>query len=274
MYIEGISPFIFRIGGFGIRWYGFMLAISMAVGVYYLITEGKGRGYDEDGLYTLALYAIIAGILGARLLYVLTNWSDYVRYPIEIIRIDHGGLSWHGAVGGGALAAWWYARRHELPFAVMADLTVPGLAVGYMLVRLANIANQEVLGRYATILGTRHPTQIYGSLIGLGLLVNYFLQRRRRLPAGYLFWSFFLWYSVLRGVIEETFRANPLYVWGYVNQYLGAGFFTLTHVFTPLLVLFSWYMMKRSLRAGRAGFSALEEENQVSQSEEISHSTG
>jgi len=67
-------------------------------------------------------------------------------------------------------------------------------------------------------------------------------------PAGYQFWSFFWWYSILRGFIEETFRANPLYGMEYINEHLGIGFTTLTQLATPLLLAFTWYFLVQTMR--------------------------
>ncbi len=246
MYIENPNPFLFQIGEFGVRWYGLAVAASMAIGIWYIITEGKRRGWEEDDLYTISLLILVFGVIGARGVFVLTNLGYFLENPLQIFRGD--GLAWHGAIGGGVLSAWVYMRAKALHFSQAADLAVVGLNVGYILVRLANILNQEVLGRHAEILGTRHPAQIYGSAIGVILLVRYFILERRDLPAGYQFWSWFLWYSVLRGVVEETVRANPLYAWGYVNEVLGFGFFTMTHLATPLFLALAAFMMARVRR--------------------------
>ena len=119
--------------------------------------------------------------------------------------------------------------------------------------RIANIFNQEVLGRPALALGLeRHPAQIYGSLIGLILLISHNILARRNPPRGVLFWSFAFWYSVLRAVFEETTRANPLYWPVYVNEAYGLGFFTLTHLVTPPILLFTWYMLRRARAKGKS----------------------
>jgi len=247
MLIEDISPFVFTIGGFGVRWYGLLVAISMLIGLIVLIKHGTRQGLEEDVLYGLAIWIILGGIVGARLVYVLTNLPTFLAFPAEIIRIDHGGLSWHGAILGGAIPGWLYARKHRLDFNHLADLVVPGLATGYFLVRIANIFNQEVLGRPALALGfERHPAQIYGSLIGLTLLIVHNILARKNPPRGVLFWSFVFWYSILRAVFEETARANPLYWPVYVNEAYGLGLFTLTHLVTPPILLLSWYMLRRA----------------------------
>lgn len=242
----------FHLGPLAIRWYGLFMAVSMAVGLHFFLKHGPRRGLTEDDLYNLAVAAFVGGIAGARLVYVLTNWDAYAGAPWEILRVDHGGLSFHGAVGGGALASWLYARRRGIPFDRYADLAVPGIATGIALVRIGNLFNAEVLGRPAEVLPWgRHPAQLYGSAVGVAALVVHALLARRRPPEGVLFWSFFLLYSLLRGLVEETFRDNPLYLWGYVNDRWGVGFFTLTHLVTPVLVALAWWRLRLAWRRGR-----------------------
>lgn len=245
--LVNLNPVLVKLGPFTIRWYGAMMALSLGIGYYFLLIGGRKRGLNEDFLSSVSLLAIIGGILGARAIYVLTNIDYFAQFPSEIVRIDHGGLSFHGSLLGGMLASLWYIRRNGMTFGAIADLTVPGLAIGYSLVRVANIFNQEVLGRPTALYSFgRHPTQIYGVIIGLALFAINNIQKKKVQPLGYLFWSFFLYYSVLRGLIEETFRQNPLFIWGYVNEYYGVGLFTLTQVLTPFLILLSVIMIFRT----------------------------
>lgn len=243
-----LEPILFRIGPLAVRWYGVMMALSMVIGFYYLLKHGAKLGLSEEFLSNLALLVVLAGIVGARAIYVLTNWSYYDARPLEIVQIWQGGLSFHGGLLGGLVVGKIYLDRHGVLWEAVADLVVPGLAVGYILVRIANIFNQEILGRPALLLPfARHPTQIYGSLIGAAVLVIHNYLARRNPPPGFLFWAFIFSYSLLRGLVEETFRENPLYFWGYVNNQWGFGFFTLTQLITPPLLLLAWVMMQRAM---------------------------
>lgn len=253
------DPILVRLGPLAIRWYGFFMAVSMAIGLYVLVKHGRRRGYDEDYLYNISALAIVGGVVGARLVYVLTNLGDYFgpgRNPVEVIRVDHGGLSLHGALLGGALAAWWYIRR-SLPgdpwahFSRLLDLTVPGIAVGYMLVRIGNIFNHEVLGNPVTALPfPRHPVQLYASAAGLALLLLHNRLARGNPPAGYLFWSFLYYYQWWRVVFEETVRDAPLALSVYTNPALGIELITVTQATTWPVLLLAWWMRKKALRDG------------------------
>ena len=247
MFIENISPAIFTLGPLVFRWYGLMMALSFMLGGYYFIKHGVRKGLDEEKLLAVLIIVILGGVLGARALYVLTNLPTFMGAPLEALRIDRGGLSFHGGLLGGLLGTWLYTQRYEINLRVLMDLAVPGLALGYMLVRIANIFNQEILGHPTTLFFfEQHPTQIYGSIIGLvSLLIHNYLARTLPARPGVLFWLFIFYYSLLRGIIEETFRANPLYLWGYVNEFWGVGFFTMTHLVTPFILLLAWRMIQK-----------------------------
>lgn len=249
MDIPGIDPYLFQIGNFGIRWYGFFMAISIGFSIWYFVRQGKAIRLSEDFLYNLALITVISGVIGARLVYVITSPAAFIENPALIPRIDLGGLSFHGAISGGALGAWWYARRRRVPLLALMDWAVPGIALGIMLVRIANIFNREILGLTAEILGgSRHPVQLYGSAVGVLLLLIYMRQSRDDPPDGVRFWTAALVYSVFRG-IKEMFKAEPShYFIDYVNPVYGIGFMTMTQWLTPLFVLLSYFALQRVRR--------------------------
>ena len=231
-----------------------MMAITFLFSTYFILRNGKERGISEDQLLNALIAVVIGLILGARLLYVIVNYSYYIQHPAQIIRIDQGGLAFHGGLIGGLGTFAFLHRRLKIPFREGIDLAVPGISIGIMLVRIANIFNQEILGRTTTFFPfPRHPAQIYGSLIGLVLLLIFFhLKKQKPYYPGIYFWSFVLYYSILRGFVEETFRQMPLILWGYINPVYGFGFFTAVQVFTPPLIALSWYMLRKIRQEGPA----------------------
>ncbi len=255
MYIEDISPIIFEAGPIAIRWYGLMFAVSILTGFYYLRKNGLKHGFNEDILFSLFILVVVFLIMGARAVFVAVNWPYFMENPHLIIRIDQGGLAFHGGLLGGILSSWIYCRVKNLNWWILTDLAVPGVALGIALIRIANIFNQEILGREAAVFFfERHPAQIYGTLIGITLLLFHnYLVRRRELKPGYLFWSFVLGYTLLRGLIEETFRDNPLVAWNYVSEAWGAGFFTTVHLFTPPIIVLCLLMMRHINRNPEPG---------------------
>ena len=251
MYLPQLSPYAFHIGMFGVHWYGIFMAISMLFGAYYIVRRGQEMGFDEDALTSIATWAIVGGVVGARLVFVFANDPLWIVHdPLQVIRVWQGGLAWDGGLLGGLLGGYLTARRRKLPFQSLLDLAVPGLSVGYILVRIGNIFNHEVLGRFTELGFGRWPAQLIGSAIGAFLLWRYFYVGRKykNLPAGYQFWTFNLWYQLFRGLVEESVRENPLYVVHYVNHYLGIGFMTLEQWFSPLILAIAGFMYYRVTR--------------------------
>ncbi len=241
------NPVAFQLGPLAVRWYGIMMALSFLFGIWYLVRKGVARGLDEDAVFNLGLLAMVSGIVGARLLFVLANYPEwFIQDPFQIVKIWEGGLAFIGGLIGGFVAAWLYARKKKLDFSLLADLAVPGICLGYALIRVANIANQEVLGRMTGLFFGRWPAQPIGSAIGVILLVRYFYVEAKKPPAGYQFWSFVFYWQLGRGLIEETVRDNPLAGIRYVVPHWGLGFLTATQWSTPLVMLLAYLMMRRS----------------------------
>lgn len=232
------------------------MAISIAAGFMYILNEGKRKGLSEDFLYNVGMGSVFFGFVGARLVYVLTNLPSYLENPIEIIRIDHGGISIHGGIVVGVLFAWWYAKRNGYHLLPLMDWGVPGIALGVALVRIGNIFNQEILGYTAGILdGARHPVQLYGSAIGVVMLIIFALQTRRdpQPPYGYRFWTAVFVYSLLR-FVEEAFRAeNPHFLVDFMNPHWGVGGITLTQWLTPLFLIGALIGMQYAYRVASRG---------------------
>ena len=263
MYLPQLSPYAFFIGPYGVHWYSLFMALSMVIGVWYLVRAGSAAGVNPDTLYDLAFWVIISGIVGARLVFVATSdpswfWTD----PIQVLRVWTGGLAIHGAVGGGLLAAWIYLRRHpEISYGKVLDWMVPGVAAGIFLVRIGNIFNHEILGRTTELGFGRWPTQPMEMVIGLVLILRYFRLERRNPPPGVQFWSAIFYYQVMRGFGSETFKADPLYIIHYVNPVLGIGFTTLTQLFTPAILAVAGYFWWRAAHLGRVRHETRSVEN-------------
>jgi phosphatidylglycerol:prolipoprotein diacylglycerol transferase len=170
-----IRPEIVRVGPFALRWYGLMYLVGYAVGTR-LAKRRVARGLvpmPVEAVDRLVWYLVIGMLSGARLAYALVYERPTVaRDPLEIVRVWHGGLSFHGAVIGMAAAAALFARRQRVPLLAVLDTTAlcgtPGLGFG----RLGNFINGELYGRpttvpWAMIFPTdpqhlaRHPSQLY-----------------------------------------------------------------------------------------------------------------
>ncbi len=250
MYIPKLHPFAFKIGPIGVHWYGIFMVMAILGGSYYLIERGRQLGEDPDRLSNITLWTVLWGVIGARVVFVLANEPQWIwMNPMQILRIWDGGLAYDGAVGFGVLALWYQLRKRPLTFNYLVDWTIPGIGLGIFMVRIGNIFNHEVLGRMTELGFGRWPEQLWGSFIGVFLIIRYFwLERHRTPPPGYQFWSAMFYYAILRGFIGETTRDNPLYIIHYINPYWGIGFTTLMQLFTPPIMIFTWIMMRRTWR--------------------------
>ncbi len=220
---------------FPIYWYGILIVVGALVGAYIGTREAKRRGIDPDHVWNALLVALILGVIGARLYHVISSpagtnigFQYYVENPIEILNFRQGGLGIYGAVAGGILALYLYARWAKINFPQMVDLAIPGLAIAQAIGRWGNFFNQELYG-YPTDLPwgipidaahrlpmfadlTRfpvetthfHPTFLYESLwdLGMGLLLLYIAIRWTKEKNGDLFLLWGVFYGIGRFLVE------------------------------------------------------------------------
>ncbi|NOY82367.1 MAG: prolipoprotein diacylglyceryl transferase [Kiritimatiellaeota bacterium] len=143
-----MNPIAFQLGPLTIRWYGIMVAAGFLLGFTVLQRRaGRGGAVSRDEAGNLALTAMLGGIVGARLFYVIENWEEYRRALAEILRIDHGGLVFYGGLFGAVAAVWLRCRRKRLPVWEVGDLFAPALPVGHALGRVGCFLNGCCFGR-------------------------------------------------------------------------------------------------------------------------------
>jgi phosphatidylglycerol:prolipoprotein diacylglycerol transferase len=88
-----VDPNVTTIGGFTLTWHGLFSAVGVIAGVAVGVRAAAEGGADEDGAYTLALWSVAGGIVGARLFHVIDNWSYYARNPGQIVLVNEGGIA-------------------------------------------------------------------------------------------------------------------------------------------------------------------------------------
>lgn len=140
-------------GSFPIYWYGILIVLGALAGAYLGSVEAKRRGIDPDHVWNGLLAALVLGVIGARLYHVISTptgtsigFDYYMQNPMEILNFRSGGLGIYGAVAGGMLGIYLYARYAKINFWVMVDIGVPGLAIGQAIGRWGNFFNQELYG--------------------------------------------------------------------------------------------------------------------------------
>ena len=149
-----IDPVIFtiEIGNltFSLYWYGVLVMLGVAIATWLASVEFKRRGQDPNYIWDSLLWVLPAGIIGARLWYVLnTTLGGNLRYindPISIINIREGGLHYFGAIVFGVIAFYFYAKKRGLDIWLALDAVAPGLLIGQAVARPANFINQELYG--------------------------------------------------------------------------------------------------------------------------------
>jgi phosphatidylglycerol---prolipoprotein diacylglyceryl transferase len=222
----GLSPVALHIGPFDLRWYSLAYLAGIFIGYWYLLKLLKqpgaplGRRHADD----LVFYAALGIILGGRLGYVLFyNPAEYLRHPIEILKLWDGGMSFHGGVVGTSLGIFYFARKEKLSWLRIHDYVACCAPFGLFFGRIANFINQELWGAATTVpwairfqeinpygqrvLGPpRHPSQLYEAILeGLvlfSILAFMFWKSKARYEPGKLVGAFILFYGIFRFGIE------------------------------------------------------------------------
>ncbi|MGE5453558.1 MAG: prolipoprotein diacylglyceryl transferase [Methylocystaceae bacterium] len=214
-------PELLHIGPVTIYSWGAMLALALLVIAFLLNRRFREEGINPDYALDLILLCVVAGIVGARLFYVVFyDWSYFVAHPREIFSFGSGaiaGLMWYGGFFGGAAAFYAYVRWRHLSFWAMADIFAPYLALGYALVRIGCFLNGCCYGVATNLpwgvvfpgVGDlhRHPTQLYSTMLNLLIFWGLLKLYPRRSYKGEVFLAYLGLYSLYRFIIE-FFREN------------------------------------------------------------------
>lgn len=221
MFIHNINPVLLQIGPLQIRYYGlfFVLSFIMAFFLINYLAKRKEIGLKKDDVPDLLFYLVIGVIIGARLFYVfLYNWGFYSSNLFSIIALWQGGLSFHGGLIGALAAGYIFTVKKGINFLELADIVVVPLALGLFLGRIGNFVNGELFGRITNVPwavkfpgaeGFRHPSQLYESLKNLFIFAVLFKIRDKKLPKGFMFFTFLTLYGLLRFVIEFYREPDP-----------------------------------------------------------------
>lgn len=260
MFFQNINPVLLEIGPFQIRYYGLFYALGFVIAYFLISYLAKKRELNltKDDVADLLLYEIIGVVLGARLVYVLVyNPLFYLQNPFEIIAVWHGGLSFHGGLLGAIVAGYLYCKKKKIEFYDLADIAVIPVALALALGRIGNFMNAELYGRITNIpwcidysknqfvqnlpSGCRHPSQIYASIKNLTIFAILWFIKDKKLPKGFMFWSFVALYGFFRTTIE-FFRAPDEQI-GFIFNY-----FTMGQLLSFPLFLLGVYMLYRLKR--------------------------
>lgn len=230
--LQIIDPIAFSLGSFEVRWYGVIIAFGIILAFMVGQREMVKRGFHQEYLTDLLIWAVPLAIVGARIYYVIFKWDFYSQNPEKIIQIWNGGIAIHGALIASFLTAYFFTKKRGTSFWKVTDILAPSLLIGQAVGRWGNFMNQEAHGGEVTrtflenlmlpnwmidqmfIEGKYyHPTFLYESIwnvIGIILLI---LLRKVNLRRGEMFLFYLTWYSVGRYFIEGM-RTDSLYLIG------------------------------------------------------------
>ena len=221
-----------QIGPLTIRYYALIMLggiIAASILSYFI---AKRQGKNTDVILDSLTWIVVGGVIGARIWHILTPTASnvaqgittmyYLTHPLDAIAIWKGGLGIPGAVAGGALAFYLYARKRKLHFGEWADVFAPGLALGQAIGRWGNFINQEVYGSPSTLpwaitidpanrlpeyqdIATYHPLFLYESifnLLNMGFLLWLSRKYTDKLKGGDMFLTYLVSYPIFRFFME------------------------------------------------------------------------
>ncbi|MFH1650482.1 MAG: prolipoprotein diacylglyceryl transferase [Chloroflexota bacterium] len=242
------SPIAFTIGGLSVHWYGIMVALAVLTMVAWTLWQvKKGARLSYDLVLNVSLVGVPSGIIGARLLHVLDNFSYYYQHPGEIV--GGSGLAIYGAVLGTALGIWIFSRFHRFAYGYLVDIMAPGIILAQAVGRVGCVLNGCCYGletdlfcgvvytdpqTFAPIGVAVHPTQIYEIIYDLIIFFVLLKLRGKFRPDGSLFTIYLAFYAVWRFAVDFIREGTPFFLGLHEAQVVSLVILTIT---LPLLAL-------------------------------------
>ena len=249
------SPFLFQFGTFALSWHGLFSFIGVAAAVFLVGRWAILRDIDPDDIYSIAVWGIVGGIIGARLVHVIDNVDVYTENPLQVFAIWKGGIGLWGGLLGGFFGGAIYCKILKYPIGVIADIAAPAMIFAQSIGRLGDIVNGEHCANATELffgyIWTDPSSAVAYCLNGVGasvqpvifyeILGNFFILfilwnlRNRLRPAGMLFALYLTLYSVLRFSIQ-FFREDNIWIYGMQE----AHFIAISVLIVTIPVLFIW----------------------------------
>jgi prolipoprotein diacylglyceryl transferase len=257
--IPSPSTGVYHLGPFTLHMYGVMLLLAIAGAIWLTGRRWVAWGGDWDLIYRMAVWGVIAGIVGARIYHLITSWNQdpaIHEHWYGPFAVWEGGLGVWGGIPFGVAAGAWVVRRSGNSVRLMMDAVAPGLLLAQGIGRWGNYFNQELYGKPTSLPWglkidavpgrTFHPTFLYEFIWDiLGVLFLLWVDRRYRLKRPALFALYVAVYTAFR-TFEETLRIDPS------NHFLGMriNFWVSLLLFIASVAFFCWWQFRRPERAG------------------------
>ncbi len=239
IYLKNV-PKSFDVFGYTIALYGVIIACGMLLGITLASRIAPQNNIKSDNVWDFIFIAIILGVIGARVYYIIFRWDDYKDNILEVFNIRNGGLAIYGGLIVGFSVLFIYCHKHKIRSLDMCDTVVPGIALGQAIGRWGNFTNREVFGEYTDNLFAMrlpvdmvrqsdisesiashmsassnyiqvHPTFLYESMWNLGLMLVLILFTKHKKFSGQVLTLYMFGYGLGRFIIEGI-RTDVLYI--------------------------------------------------------------
>lgn len=217
-----MHPIVCQIGPFTIFSYGLMLALAFIAGSTLAASYAGKHGIEPEIIFNLSFVAVVSGIVGARIFYVLENPAYYFNNPLEVVMLSRGGLSWFGGLILSSISAILFLKKRNLPVYKLLDLMIPFVALAQAIGRIGCLLNGCCFGlesKFGLFFPAHKsvliPTQAYSSLALLFIyIILRFLQERPH-KEGDIFFAYLILYSIKRFFIEYWRADNAVVFFGF-----------------------------------------------------------
>ena len=222
-----LSPIAFSIGEKSVYWYALIILFGFLMGILIVTLDCEKRGLKKDNTLDIAIYGLVAGILGARIYYVLFSLDEFRDDWLSVFYIWEGGLAIYGGIIGAVISTFTYCKIKKLNVLNVFDICCIGLLLGQAIGRWGNFFNCEVYGRPTEFfLGMSinngapvHPLFLYESLWNFAGVIFLCILRNHKKRNGEIFLCYILWYSVGRLALEGM--RNTRYILYLIPNVLG-----------------------------------------------------
>ena len=235
------------IGPFTIYWYSILIVLSLVIGIYFASKQAERNGITKEFLLDLVFYLVPISIIGARIYYVIFNFSVFKDNILDIFKIWEGGIAIYGAIISSIIFIIYYSRKKNKDILLTLDTMVPYLILGQAIGRWGNFINKEAHGSLTTLDNLKSmylpkfiingmyidgnyyiPTFLYESLwCLLGFIILLIIRKKDKFKhKGILLFIYFIWYGIGRFFIEGL-RTDSLYL----------GIFRISQIVSIIIIL-------------------------------------
>ncbi len=254
-----MDRYLFTIGDFKVEWYSALIIVGAFLAIIMIMKEAKRHNYPTDFVFNMCFWAIIFGIIGARLYFVVFNLDLYSNFW-DIFKIWEGGLAIHGGIIFGLITCLIYCKKYKARLVRLLDFVAPALLLAQAIGRWGNFFNQEAHGAATTLehLQNLHipqfiidgmniggiyyePTFLYESLwCFIGVIIILIVRRLPKVKVGQPTAIYLMWYGLGRFVIESM-RTDSLMLGG----------FKVAQIVSVVMIIIGLLMLMITSRKGR-----------------------